>query len=1186
MGLFKTAHIVNRADKISNFTVSTAEYGSAVMELLGTTRISGNVIYYDDFTAHEHRETQRSGKGGGVKSTTITYTYTAAVIMGLCEGPIKGIGRVWIDKELYQYPSEKIGMTLFKGTDDQAPWPYVVGKHPEKALPYKGLAYMAGVIDLGNNASLPNFNFEVQGKLLDTGDGVDVNPADYIRYILDKVGLQDVEIVGLENYRKYCREADFLISTPADYTSAKTARDIVNEIASLTNAYMFWSNDRFKIVPRADRPVGEWQPDKQIVYNLTADDFLEQSNGSCVTYSRKDSSELYNRFTVEFYNRENAYEKESVSYEDSENIADYGLRQASTTAAHYIYTKKRAVKLAEELARRNKYERNKYTFKLDWSFCRLEPGDLVTLTDANIGLDKQVAMIDSITEDAHGILSVTAISRAAGDYKEALYDVHEVDRPYVDFNAEPGDTDTPLIFQPPSDLTSNGNEIWIAAKGKKDSWGGCTVFVSDNNTNYQKVGTITNNARLGTLSKNMLASDTTCEVKINGMLLSGTAQDAERGNTLCWVDGECISYTTATMLSNGNYRLDGCRRGQYNTTATAHNSGARLVRCDEALLKTEVRKEDVGKKIWLKFCSYNIFSTGEQSLADVQAYEYTINAYYIPPVQNLTAYNRYRQLADGVARYDIVVSWTPPNMATYLEGQLWYKTNNEQAERLTMTEGVPADEMGWQGGWLYGGSGKDQCVIPQAIVGDTYRIAVCTKDGYGMATSPDMSPQIDITVAVKTTTPNTPDDFNISFSDVAVATWKEVTNSDIAFYEVRRDNHPGVEDVNLLARTNGLSASLALSERTGTLYLYAKSAIGKYSAPAKLKYYKAEPPRPEPPVLSPKVGGMGIKCKAVPSDCIGVRYYINDDSVYSKNNTLSYSCEAGVYDVTCAYVDMFGDGPTSGQSTCTVKTVIDESMIADEAISSAKLDKIVQNNISNATANANAALSNSNITADKLKKEYSTTTQTETLIATRVANSLGNYSTTEQTANMISSSIANFKDGTLSQYSTTKQTEALISSQVASYTNGKLEGYTTIEQTNTAISNMVVKLNNATDKKLESYSTIQQTQDAISLAVKDIDLDGNTLVSKINLANGGILLDGKLIHITGQTLFDDNIVTNKMLQAGSVSADKINVNSLSAICATIGTLRTATSGARLEIKDNLLEVYDSNNVLRVRMGVW
>ena len=1278
MSIFKGKTVVNRAEKIADFTIATAEYGSAVPEIIGTTRTSGNIIYYDDFTAHEHKETQRSGKGGGSKTVSITYTYTVAIIFALCEGAIKGLGKVWKNKDIYNYPSDEIGMTLYYGTNEQQPWPYVVGKHPEKALPYKGLAYMAGVIDLGSNASLPNFNFEVKGKLTEGGDGVDVNPADYILYILNKIGMGDVKISGIENYRRYCAAADLLISTPMDESKSRTAREIVNEIATITNAFMFWSNDQFKIVPLADRAIGSWEPNRTIMYDLTPDDFLPQSNGACVTYARKDSSEIYNRFTVEFINRANGYEKESVSYVDSDDLKEYGLRQASTTKALYIYTKKRAVFLAEELARKNKYERNQYTFKLDWAFCRLEVGDLVTLTDPSIGLNKQVALIDSVTEDAQGLLTFTAISRAGGDHDAAIYDVHDTERPFVDFSPEPGDVDIPVIFQPPTELTSNGNELWIGAKGKSKNWGGCNVWVSDDNQHYSEVGKITNSARLGSLAAAVNVSADEIEVAVNGMLLSGTEQDAQRANTLCWLDGECLSYTTATMLQNGNYKLSGLIRGQYNTTAAAHTAGAKFVRCDETLLKSPLKKDDVGKKLWIKFTSYNIFGAREQSLADVEPYEYTILPYYIPPVLSVTAHNRYRELQDGVSRYDIVVDWTPPDFANYLQGDVWYKTNNEQAERLIIAEGVPADEMGWQGDWLYGGSGKCQCVIPQAVIGDTYRIAVCTKDEHGIVTSPDMSPQIDITVAVKTTTPNTPDDFNISFNDVAVVTWKEVTNSDIAFYEVRRDNYPGVEDVNLLARTNGLSASLALSERTGTLYLYAKSAIGKYSAPADLKYYKAEPPRPEPPVLSPKVGGMGIKCKAVPSDCIGVRYYINDDSVYSKNNTLSYSCEAGVYDVTCAYVDMFGDGPTSGQSTCTVKTVIDESMIADEAISSAKLDKIVQNNISNATANANtalknsnnalvnanAALSNSNITADKLKKDYSTTTQTETLIATRVANSLGNYSTTEQTATMISNSIANFKDGTLSkysttkqtealissqvasytdgklssystieqtntaisnmvvklnnatdkklesystteqtanmiagsianfqndtlsQYSTTKQTEALISSQVASYTDGKLSGYSTIEQTNTAISNMVVKLNNATDKKLESYSTIQQTQDAISLAVKDIDLDGNTLVSKINLANGGILLDGKLIHITGQTLFDDNIVTNKMLQAGCVDAGKIKVDSLSAISATIGTLRTATSGARLEIKDNLLEVYDSNNVLRVRMGVW
>ena len=431
-----------------------------------------------------------------------------------------------------------------------------------------------------------------------------------------------------------------------------------------------------------------------------------------------------------------------------------------------------------------------------------------------------------------------------------------------------------------------------------------------------------------------------------------------------------------------------------------------------------------------------------------------------------------------------------------------------------------------------------------------------------------MSPQIDITVAIKTMLPNTPDDFALSFSDVATATWKEVTNSDIAFYEVRRDTNPGIEDANLLARTNGLSATVPITERSGKLYLYAKSAVGKYSAPAELKYNKALPPKPEPPMLSPKLGGMSIRCKAMPSDCLGVRYYINDNSVYNQNNTLSYICDAGVYDVTCAYVDMFGDGPASEKSTCVVKVVIDEDMIADSAITAVKLDKLVRNNIKQAKDDAQKALEDAKANADGLRD---------------LTGSV--YSKTE-TDNLVSSSFANFKNNELVNYSTTQQTSDMISSSITGFKNEELSQYTTLKQTKEAIYSMALKIDDSTNQKLESYSTITQTNEAISLAVSNIDLDGNKLISKINLANGGILLDGKLIHITGQTLFDDNIVTNKMLQANSVSADKINVNSLSAICATIGTLRTATSGARTEIKDNLIEVYDSNNVLRVKMGVW
>ena len=163
MGFWRSHNSTTTAERINEFQINSASYGEVVPEVLGTTRQSGNVIYYDDFTAHEHKSTQRTGKGGGSKHTNITYTYSVACAIGLCEGPISGIGKVWIDKEIFTYPQSEIQLTLFDGRLGQQPWPYVVSKHPEKALPYSGLAYMACVVDLGERGSLPNYNFEVKG---------------------------------------------------------------------------------------------------------------------------------------------------------------------------------------------------------------------------------------------------------------------------------------------------------------------------------------------------------------------------------------------------------------------------------------------------------------------------------------------------------------------------------------------------------------------------------------------------------------------------------------------------------------------------------------------------------------------------------------------------------------------------------------------------------------------------------------------------------------------------------------------------------------------------------------------------------------------------------------------------------------------------------------------------------------
>ena len=86
----------------------------------------------------------------------------------------------------------------------------------------------------------------------------------------------------------------------------------------------------------------------------------------------------------------------------------------------------------------------------------------------------------------------------------------------------------------------------------------------------------------------------------------------------------------------------------------------------------------------------------------------------------------------------------------------------------------------------------------------------------------------------------------------------------------------------------------------------------------------------------------------------------------------------------------------------------------------------------------------------------------------------------------------------------------------------------------------------------------------------------------------GFYIKGSLISIDGDTIINAAASTAivNAIQANSIDASKLNVSTLSAITATIGTLRTATTGARTEIKDNLIEVYDSNDTLRVRLGVW
>lgn len=97
---------------------------------------------------------------------------------------------------------------------------------------------------------------------------------------------------------------------------------------------------------------------------------------------------------------------------------------------------------------------------------------------------------------------------------------------------------------------------------------------------------------------------------------------------------------------------------------------------------------------------------------------------------------------------------------------------------------------------------------------------------------------------------------------------------------------------------------------------------------------------------------------------------------------------------------------------------------------------------------------------------------------------------------------------------------------------------------------------------------------------------------KANTITGDKIITGSITGdkiaantISGDKIQAGSISTNK-IQAGAITGDKLSVQTLSTITARIGELKTADTGARTVIQDNLIEVYDQNNRLRVRMGVW
>ncbi|RDV02137.1 baseplate multidomain protein megatron [Undibacter mobilis] len=156
--------------RLSDLEVMASTDGAPIPRIFGRARLAGQMIWATNLEEVVTTTSQTTGSGGGgggkgmggsrVTTTTTTYSYYVNLAVGLCEGEISAVRRVWADGKLLDLSG--LTMRVYRGDETQTPDPLIVAKEGQ-APAYRGLAYVVferlPLADFGNR--IPQLSFEV-----------------------------------------------------------------------------------------------------------------------------------------------------------------------------------------------------------------------------------------------------------------------------------------------------------------------------------------------------------------------------------------------------------------------------------------------------------------------------------------------------------------------------------------------------------------------------------------------------------------------------------------------------------------------------------------------------------------------------------------------------------------------------------------------------------------------------------------------------------------------------------------------------------------------------------------------------------------------------------------------------------------------------------------------------------------
>lgn len=157
-----TSDGLTQKNDIERLVSQNKAYGASIPIVFGTVCLAGNIIWalpIKETAFVDDNNNSTRGKSSS-KSFNIQYNYYATLALGLCEGEIDEITRIWANEQ--ELDINRINISIYKGSEEQLP--DATMSIFDKATPaYRGLCYVViedfPLGEYGNR--IPSFLFEV-----------------------------------------------------------------------------------------------------------------------------------------------------------------------------------------------------------------------------------------------------------------------------------------------------------------------------------------------------------------------------------------------------------------------------------------------------------------------------------------------------------------------------------------------------------------------------------------------------------------------------------------------------------------------------------------------------------------------------------------------------------------------------------------------------------------------------------------------------------------------------------------------------------------------------------------------------------------------------------------------------------------------------------------------------------------